>query len=353
MGQLLDTWCSREEVREVSNEAQKLYDDIRRGRLLIHAHAKDSHTTVGVGTYLDGGKSVYLHGEDHLRQIADFFDSPAHALVSFEQLHGDTMRPGSAPMTDTEREAAEARASLGIPAAQPEPHTAEPEIVPAHAADPGDHNAILEGFLDAHGDWERWRTWSDGTTHAIHESQTLRIERVHEAHPHETAWTVAAFETPVSERLWHLTATGSTSAPVLQTLLDLLADGEGWDSPIGSPAAEKHIADATKPLTESGWTHTIDDGRWLRWTNPSHDAGVRFDNFAAHKLDSLLTTWTIWAGPSIYRPTWTLRAPHSAPAAVIADLVAELAHSTGPRHQPRSGAPRQPPQPTTRLPAVP
>ncbi|MFC8639831.1 hypothetical protein ACWGNY_21815 [[Kitasatospora] papulosa] len=39
-------WCSREEIREVSNDAQKIYDDIRHGRLIIHAHALDGWTTV-------------------------------------------------------------------------------------------------------------------------------------------------------------------------------------------------------------------------------------------------------------------------------------------------------------------
>ncbi|MFE3901275.1 hypothetical protein ACFXPY_13185 [Streptomyces sp. NPDC059153] len=34
-------WCTRTEIREVSDEAQKIYDDIRHGRLLIHAHAQD------------------------------------------------------------------------------------------------------------------------------------------------------------------------------------------------------------------------------------------------------------------------------------------------------------------------
>ncbi|WP_413116977.1 hypothetical protein ACK1X7_20305 [Streptomyces sp. CY1] len=116
-------WCTRREVREVSGEAQKLYDDIRRGRLLIHAHAEDSHTTVAVGTYLDSRKSVYLHGQNHLRQVADIFDSPAQALASFERLHGATMRPGPAPTTDTEREAAEACTSLGTPPGEPESPT--------------------------------------------------------------------------------------------------------------------------------------------------------------------------------------------------------------------------------------
>ncbi|MEU0844043.1 DUF317 domain-containing protein [Streptomyces sp. NPDC005962] len=255
------------------------------------------------------------------------FDSPAQALASFERFYGDTVCPGSAPMTATEREAAEARASLGTPTAEPEPHTPEPEIVPAYTADPGDHDAILDEFLDANSDWEKWRTWSDDTTNAIHESQTLRIERVHEAHPREIAWTVAAYETPVSDRLWHLTATGSTPAPVLQTLLDLLANGDGWDIPLGSPAAKKNVTTATKPLTEAGWTHTV-DGRWLRWTHPSNDTGVQFDAFAAQRPDSLLPTWTMWAGPSIDQPTWALRASPSAPALMIADLAEVLALHT-------------------------
>ncbi|MEU0164088.1 DUF317 domain-containing protein [Streptomyces iakyrus] len=41
----------------------------------------------------------------------------------------------------------------------------------------------------------------------------MRIERVHEADPHETAWTVAAYETPVSDGMWHLTMTGATPTP--------------------------------------------------------------------------------------------------------------------------------------------
>jgi hypothetical protein len=273
-------WYTRAEIREISDEAQKIYDDIRHGRLLIHANADDSGTTVAVGTYRDSGKSVYLHGENHLRQIADTFGSPAQALVAFERLHADTMRPGPAPVTDTERAAAQARTSLDTRATEPEPPAPRTEIVPAYAADAGDHDAIFEQFLAAHGDWEKYRTWTDGTTHAIHESQTLRIERVHEAHPRETAWTVAAYETPVSDRMWHLTATSTAPAPILQALLNHLADGDGWDTALGSPVDEKTITAATKPLADAGWKHTV-DGRWLRWTNASQDAGVQFDAFAA------------------------------------------------------------------------
>ncbi|WP_329295619.1 DUF317 domain-containing protein [Streptomyces pseudovenezuelae] len=345
-------WCTRSEIREVSNEAQKIHDDIRHGQLLIHAHAHDGHTTVAVGTYLGrNGKSVYLHGEDHLRQVADTFDSPAGALLAFEKVHRAEMRPGPAPLTDTERAAAQTRTPLALTAAKPEPARPETQTVPAYLANADDHDALLDTFLDAHGAWEKWRTFSDDTTHAIHESQTLRIERVHEAHPRETAWTVAAYETPVSDRMWHLTATGTTPAPVLQTLLHHLADGDRWDTAIGSPITDKTVTAATKPLTDAGWQHTV-DGRWLRWTNASQDAGVQFDAFAAQNPNSPLATWTVWAGPSINQPTWAACASVYTPANLLADLAEELAHGTGTRPA-RAAQDRHTKESVSSLPAAP
>ncbi|MFJ4572039.1 DUF317 domain-containing protein [Streptomyces sp. NPDC088846] len=323
-------WCTRSEIREVSNQAQKIYDDIQYGHLLIHAHAQDSHTTVAVGTYLSGGKSVYLHGENHLRQIADTFDSPAQALAAFEKAHSDTMCPGPAPMTDTERAAAKARASLEAPAVEHGASLPALETVPAHAADAGDHDALLDEFLNAHGDWQKWRTWSDETTHAIHEEQTLRIERIHDAPARETAWTVAAYETPVSDRMWVLTATGSTPAPVLQVLLDHFAYKDGWDTALGSPVDEMTVTAATQPLSDAGWKHSV-DGRWIRWTSPAGDAGVQFDAFAAQHPTQNIDTWTIWAGPSPDHAAWTLTASPYTPSPLLADLSETLAHGTGTR----------------------
>ncbi|MCZ1006876.1 DUF317 domain-containing protein [Streptomyces lydicus] len=341
-------WCTRTEIREVSAEAQKIYDDIRHGLLLIHAHAHDGHTTVAVGTYLNTGKSIYLHGENHLRQVARTFDSPAKALVDFERIHRDTMRPGPAPLTDTERAAAEARTTVDTPPAEPEPPRPEPETVPSYAADPGDHDALLDDFLDSHGDWSKWRTWSDETTHAIHESQTLRIERTHDVPAHEPAWTIAAYETPVSDRMWHLTATGATPAPVLQELLDHLADGDGWDTAVGRAVDKKAVTASTKPL---GWKHTV-DGRFIRWTAPSEDTGVQFDVFAAERSSSS-AAWTVWAGPSIDRPRWALHASPHVPASMLAGLAAELALGTGTRcHGLGMSAPRQPTPPNAKLPAA-
>ncbi|MFF7947868.1 DUF317 domain-containing protein [Streptomyces griseorubiginosus] len=324
-------WCTRSEIREVSNQAQKIHDDIRHGQLLIHAHAHDGHTTVAVGTYLrPGGKSVYLHGEDHLRQIADTFDSPAKALLAFEKAHSAEMRPGPAPLTDTERAAIEARSVFDVTTAKSEPSRPEPETVPVYLSGAGDHDALLDTFLDAHSEFEKWRTWSDDTTHAIHESQTLRIERVHESPAHETAWTVAAYETPVSDRMWVLTATGATPAPVLQNLLIHLADGNGWDTVIGAPVDEKMVTAATQPLSDARWKHTV-DGRWIRWTSPDGDAGVQFDAFAAQHASQNLATWTIWAGSGPDRPTWAITASPHTPSSLLADLSESLAHETGTR----------------------
>ncbi|MDI3418580.1 DUF317 domain-containing protein [Streptomyces luteolus] len=324
-------WCTRSEIREVSNQAQKIHDDIRHGQLLIHAHAQDGHTTVAVGTYLHrGGKSVYLHGEDHLRQVADTFDSPAQALLAFEKAHKAEMRPGPAPLTDTERAAVEARSVVDVTTAKSEPSRPEPEIVPVYLADAGDHDALLDTFLDAHGEFEKWRTWSDETTHAIHESQTLRIERIHDAPAHETAWTVAAYETPVSDRMWVLTATDTTPAPVLQDLLTHLADGDGWDTVIGALVDERMVTAATQPLSDAGWKHTV-DGRWIRWTSPDGDAGVQFDAFAAQHASQNLATWTIWAGSGPDRPTWAITASPHTPSSLLADLSEALAHGTGNR----------------------
>lgn len=339
--------ADREEVRVTSNDAQKIHDDIRHGRLLIHAHAKGSHTAHAVGTYLDSGRGIQLHGEGHQRQVSETFDSPAQALVSFERLHGDSVRPGPAPMTDTERETTQALTSLGAPTRTPEPATPEPETVPAYAADPGDHDALLYEFLAAHSDWEKWRTWSDDTTHAIHESQTLRIERLHETHPRETSWTVAAYETPVSERMWHLTATGATPAPMIRNLLYDLAEGKGWDTTVGGAIDEATVTAATKPLTDAGWEHTV-DGRWIRWMSLTREAGVLFDAFAALQPNSTLATWTLWAGPSLDHSTWSLAASPHTPSSLLADLTENLAQGTGTRQPTTPARHRRTTSPTRR-----
>lgn len=330
-------WCTRSEVREVSNQAQKIHDDIRHGQLLIHAHAHDGQTTVAVGTYLGrNGKSVYLHGEDHLRQVADTFDSPAGALVAFEKLHAANLRPGPAPLTDTERAAAEARTPLTLTAAKPEPALPEPKTVPAYLADASDHDVLLDTFLDAHGAWEKRRTWSDDTTQAIHESQTLRVERVHEADPRETAWTIDAYESPVGDRVWHATATSTTPIDIVRTLLDSLAYSTTESMQSGISVTEKTVAEVERPLTDANWACSADQ-RHVEYSTPDDGTRVQLDVFAAQSPSSNSTrTWTIWGDNDADRPTWAVHLSEHTPTALLQDLTFELAHRQAARRTPRS-----------------
>ncbi|MFF8282134.1 hypothetical protein ACF06W_05340 [Streptomyces albus] len=156
--------CTRDEVREVSAEAQEIFDDIGSGRLVIHQHAEDGWTTVAVGTCLNG-KSGHLHGEDHLRTVETTYDTPAEALEDFKRRHGDAVRPGPAPATTTEEAARLLRAGVH-PAKAQRPHDPRPETF--RTVGPGDHEALLGRFLDDHRDWDRCRPSPDDATYAVH-----------------------------------------------------------------------------------------------------------------------------------------------------------------------------------------
>ncbi|MGW0457390.1 DUF317 domain-containing protein [Streptomyces tendae] len=141
---------------------------------------------------------------------------------------------------------------------------------------------------------------------------------------------MAAYETPVSERMWVLTATGATPAPVLQSLLIHLADGNGWGTAISASVDEKMVTAATQPLSDVGWKHAV-DGRWIRWTSPDGSSGVQFDAFAAQHASQNLATWTIRTGPDSNRPTWAIIASPHTPSPLLAELSETLAHETGTR----------------------
>ncbi|MFJ2812260.1 DUF317 domain-containing protein [Streptomyces sp. NPDC087294] len=194
------------------------------------------------------------------------------------------------------------------------------------AAGLDDHEALLKDFLESHGEWERWRTWSDDTTHAVHESLVLRAEFVHEAAPDDTQWKIAAYESPVGERLWHSTATTMVPVEIMRVLLDGLASADSADIAAGSQVSEAVIGEATRPLADAGWEHAI-DGRRIRWQAPGdHAVGVHFDAFAAHSPHSGLPAWTFWGGGNASTPQWALRfSPHAA-APVLQDVAFEVAH---------------------------
>ncbi|GAU71088.1 hypothetical protein SSP35_27_00090 [Streptomyces sp. NBRC 110611] len=305
-------WLTRDDIREVSNEAQTIYDDIRHGRLTIH-----------------------LHGENHLRVISDIYDSPTQAIADFERLYGDAVRPGPAPATDTEQQAAQARLPTTTeeptiaPTLSSEPTTPKAETVPVYAADPGDHEALLNDFLAPQEGWEKYRIWDDNTSIANHESLTLRALFDHEAEGRDIKWTLAAYETSVSDLLWHGTATASTPAEIVSTLLNSLATENAWGHGPSTNITETAIAEATRPLADAGWKHTI-DGRYITWEAPGAEtAGVQFDAFAAQQTNSPLPTWTVWGGYAVHQPSWALRLSAQAPAVLLQDITFELAEGNG------------------------
>lgn len=138
-------------------------------------------------------------------------------------------------MTDTERQIARARTSLHGDSITPTTPVPVREEVPSYAADPGDHNVILNEFLAENRDWERY-TWDDATTVATHKSLAVRIVFDHNAQSRQPKWTIVGYETPASDRTWHITAPSSTPAPVVNSLLKHLADGDVRAAPQAVPS---------------------------------------------------------------------------------------------------------------------
>ncbi|MFF4508975.1 DUF317 domain-containing protein [Streptomyces sp. NPDC001401] len=152
----------------------------------------------------------------------------------------------------------------------------------------------------------------------------------HDADPRDATWTLAAYEGPVSERMWHMALTSTVPAPVLGPLLSALAAGDAEDTALGTPI-ETTVSEAVRPLADVGWTPVV-DGRCMRWNTEQGQAGVQFDAFAAHN-PKLLDTWALWAGPSINHPAWTMRASACTPVGLLSAVAGELAHGIGTRRQ--------------------
>lgn len=332
-------WLTPEEIREATGEAQRIHDDIAAGRLTIHAHAHDGWTTVAVGTYA-GGKSVHLHGEDHLRTEETDYASEAEAVADFHRRHTVAVRPGPAPLTDIERDAFDVLGtapSSTTPAAAPLRLAAEeaPQLVPVYANGPGDHEALLNDFFAANGEWEKWRP-HDETTIASHESLTLRVEFLHEASHGDSAWTIAAYESPVGERLWHATATPATPVEIMRILLNSLSTEDSWGRGPGTPVKEEDLAHASRPLEDAGWPLKVGT-RLIDWTAPTTDgAGLRFDTLV--KQGNVLPAWTIWGGSTADDPSWAIHLSTHAPTSLIQDVTFELAHGYSHRPPPLHAA---------------
>ncbi|MEU6553677.1 DUF317 domain-containing protein [Streptomyces sp. NPDC046915] len=109
-----------------------------------------------------------------------------------------------------------------------------------------------------------------------------------------------------------------------------------WPSPHPGPRSIRSAGGGCAPdrAPRSASRGVLPGGRG-HWTNQSGDAGIQFDAFAAQTPNSPLATWTLWAGPSIDCPTWTVTASPYTPSSLLADLAEDLAHGTA-THQPNA-----------------
>ncbi|WP_435608622.1 DUF317 domain-containing protein [Streptomyces sp. C10-9-1] len=326
-------WCTRDEIRKVSAEAQRIHDDIAEGRLIIHLHADDGHNTVAVGSYSTGVRwHVHLHGENHLRQENDTaFATEAQAVAEFHRLYSVAVRPGPAPLTGLEQTVRQLLAGTH-PATLIE-HASAPSVEPP-VAEPGEHEAFLQDLFDQERQWERYRPF-DETTIASHESLTVRAEFDHEArHCTDVAWTIAEYDGPVGDRLWHATLTGGTPVALIHTVLHHL------DAPPLTTAGE-----ADDVLREAGW-HPASHPARTTWTAAG---AVTFE----HTPHATTDRWMLYGGNNLDHAAWTIRLSADVPHTLLAQLAsaaAELFPSpTRPIPRPQPAAiPRLPPPVPTR-----
>ncbi|MFD8847585.1 DUF317 domain-containing protein [Streptomyces sp. NPDC059604] len=320
-------WCSRQEIREVSDAAQRIHDDIAEGRLIIHLHADDGHTTVAAGSYVTGvHRHVHLHGENHLRQETGIvFGTEAEAVAEFHRLYSVAVRPGPAPLTDLEQ--AVRRLLAGKFPATTADHAPAPSVEPP-VAEPGEHEAFLQTLFAQERRWERYRPF-DETTIASHESLTARAEFDHEArHRTDVAWTIAEYHGPVGERLWHAAITVATPIALIHTILQHL------DAP---PLAAGEAHDI---LREAGW-HPASNPARTTWT--AAGGAITFE----HTPHSTADRWTLYGGEDLDNSAWTIRIS----AGAGGDLLAELASTATVLVAAPTPTPAPQPTPAHRLPA--
>ncbi|MFD5656174.1 DUF317 domain-containing protein [Streptomyces hirsutus] len=87
-------------------------------------------------------------------------------------------------------------------------------------------------------------------------------------------------------------------------------------------------APSPTPAGSTPWTDAGSAGRPPRATRESSSTPS-----PPQQTASVLSTWTLWAGPSINQPTWAMNASAYTPAPLIANLTRELAHGIGTRQQ--------------------
>ncbi|MFE5518456.1 DUF317 domain-containing protein [Streptomyces virginiae] len=186
------------------------------------------------------------------------------------------------------------------------------------AAVPGEHEEFLNGLFESKPQWSKYRTWSDETTIASHESLTVRAEFDHEArHRTDIAWTIAENDGPVGERLWRATITAGTPVPFIRAIIGHL------DDPHSTEATEPH-----GPLHGAGWAAASHPAR-TTWRAP--DRSLTFE----HQPRAVDDPWAAPGGDDGNRPTWSIRLSAGTPRDLLTQLTSIAADAASLPQQPR------------------
>ncbi|WP_406738921.1 DUF317 domain-containing protein [Streptomyces sp. NBC_00853] len=235
-----------------------------------------------------------------------------------------TSGPTAAPLTDLERTV---RQVLTGAAQADHRRTVAPTAEPPTAG-PGEHESFLQALFDGLPQWERYRPFDD-TTIAVHESLVARAEFDHEArHRTDVAWTIAEYNGPVGERLWHTTITASTPTLLIAAILQHLDAPPVW-----SGEGPHEI------LRAAGW-HPASHPAHTSWT--AKDRSITFE----HAPHSTTDRWTVHGGDGLDRAAWTIRLSAGASEDLLAEL-ASTAVALAPAHRATP-----PPATAVRLPAA-
>lgn len=208
-----------------------------------------------------------------------------------------------------------------------------------------EHETMLDRFLDDHPEWQRWRTWSDETTHAVHESLCLRAELVHEPLTYAHKWRFAVYASPVGTRLWHAATCTTTPPDLVDVLLRSLATYAAEYPDMGGPGGDEARAEATRPLADSGWRPASEAPGWVRWRSPNDTFFLRHDRTADSSTDTP-EAWVL-SGLDQHRARWTITFSATAPVVALADVTDAVAdYEAALRQKPAAQSPvRNPPPP--------
>ncbi|WP_055590516.1 DUF317 domain-containing protein [Peterkaempfera griseoplana] len=207
-------------------------------------------------------------------------------------------------------------------------------VSPGYLGGPGDPDAALDTFLDAHPDWSRYRPGAGETTVAVSDCLLGRIQLDHEPDSRGIRWTIAAYTSPVGERSWKAEFDTRTPHEVVLVVACQLAFALAQPAPAQRDSAlwgSDRLPALLTRAAEAGWRWrdtAADDETALQ--APDGTAGLtlregheRITGF--EDSDGLPVACTLWAGPADrpdrqWKGTFTAATPTTLLAAALSEL---------------------------------